>query len=111
MFKKINRLTKKKDFDYIYKTGKSGFSAIMGLKSSKNNIEECRFGIVVSTKVSKKAIERNKIKRQIREIIKEKQDKIKIPHDVIIITLPAIKGKEYSEIKKTLDYLFKKVGL
>ena len=111
MLKKINRLTKQKDFDHIYKTGKSSFSATMGIKISRNELKNYRFGIVVSTKVSKKAVERNKIKRQIRTIIKEKQYKTDNNYDIIIITLPTIKGKKYNEIKKDLNHLFKKVGL
>ena len=31
-----------------------------------------RFGIVISTKVTKKAVLRNKIKRQIRDVLKKK---------------------------------------
>ena len=71
MLPKKNRLTKKNDFDRVFKKGISVFDYILGIKILKNNLPDSRFGIIVSNKISKKANERNKIKRQIRECLKK----------------------------------------
>jgi len=111
MLPKINRLTKDKDFDNVFKNGKSSYDKLIGVKAIKNQLENSRFGILVSTKVSKKAVERNKIKRQIREIVRLQLDAIKPCYDVVIVTLPAILGKSYQEIKRSVSGHFRRMGL
>lgn len=109
MLKQDNRLTKKKDFDQVFKSGKSSFNKLLGVKSLKNDLKINRFGIVVGSKVSKKAVERNKIKRRIRAIVKIEIDRVKPGQDIVIITLPEIREKNFSEIegavKNSLDKL------
>lgn len=111
MLPKENRLTHRKDFDNTFKKGKGAFSDILGIKFIENNLEESRFGIVVSNKISKKAVIRNKIKRQLREIIHQNLDEIKNRSDVVIICRPGIEKKEFQEIEQTILKTFKKIKL
>lgn len=111
MLSKLNRLKKKKDFDIAFKKGKSAFSKILGIKRINNSLEVNRFGIIVSTKVSKKAIDRNKIKRRLRSLIREENILLKQGSDIVIITLPEIKNVDYKTMRKTLCLLFRKQGL
>ena len=111
MLNKINRLIKDKDFDNVFKNGKSSYDKLIGVKAIQNQLENSRFGILISAKVSKKAVERNKIKRQIREIIRLQLDKIKSSYDIVIITLPAVLGKSYQEIEGSVIGHLKKLGL
>ena len=111
MLPKINRLTKDKEFNNTFKRGKSGFNKIIGVKAISNKLEYNRFGILISVKVSKKAVIRNKIKRQIREIINLQLDKMKQGYDCVIICLPAIIDKDYQEIEKSVIGQFKRLGL
>lgn len=83
----------------------------MGVKAVLNNMGHNRFGILISVKVSKKAVIRNKIKRQIRRVVSLRLDKMKQGYDCVIICLPAIIGKDYGEIEKSLAGHFKKLGL
>jgi ribonuclease P protein component len=106
MLKKENRLTQKKDFDRVFKKGRGIKSNSLFLKILENNKECTRIGIIVSKKVSKKAVERNKIKRRIREIIR-KIDFCK-GFDIILITYPNIKEKDFKGISEEINYLFKK---
>ncbi len=111
MLKKIHRLTKDKDFDNIFKNGRSSYNKILGIKAMANQQVNSRFGIVVSAKISKKAVERNKIKRQVREIIRARLDGIKSGYDIMIISLPDILGKSYQEIDESISRHFRKLGL
>ena len=100
------RLVKEKDFKKIFKQGKSFCSRIFRVKVLFNNLDNNRYGIVISTKVSKKAVERNKLKRQFRAILRELDEKIIRGFDLVIIVSPTAKNQEYelikSEVKKTL---------
>ena len=111
MLKKENQLKKDKEFDKVFKNGRSSFSKILGIKAVANRLEMSRFGILVSNKISQKAVERNQIKRWIREAIRLQVLKIKPGFDVVVITLPPILGSGYKEIEKAIGYNFKKLGL
>ncbi len=117
MLPKEYRLSKKKDFDLVFKKGesiKNGFLIFKMLKSSsatEGGITQSRFGFVVSKKVSMKANVRNKVKRRVRDAVSAKLKELKRPTDVIVITLPGIEKKEFSEIEKTVADSFKKLKL
>lgn len=115
MLKKTNRLTKDKDFGNVFSPlvgrQKSSYDNLTGIKAIANNLQYSRFGIMVGTKISKKAVIRNKIKRQIREIVRKNLSSIKTGHDYIIITQPAVKDKGYKEIEESIRGNFKKLRL
>ena len=111
MLKKQNQLTKDKEFDNVFKNGKSSYDKALGVKVMANKLNDSRFGILVSTKISKKAVERNRLKRQIREVIRLSLNEIKPGYDFIIITLPSVLGKTSQEITKSIHNHFKKLKL
>lgn len=106
MLARQNRLVKEKDFKEIFKRGKSFYAKIFSIKALANELEINRYGIVISTKVSKKAVERNKLKRQFREAIKEFDEKIIPGLDLVVIVSLAALNQDYkfikSELQKTL---------
>lgn len=102
MFSKENRLTKTKDFDNIFQNKASAFGKYLGVKLTNNKQKKTRFGIIVGVKVSKSAVTRNRIKRQIRSILQNEIDRIDGGYDIVIITLPAIKDLKYKQIEVDL---------
>ena len=108
MLLKKNRLNKKKDFENIFKKGKSFKEDFLILKFVPNYSNLIRFGFIVSQKISKKASLRNKIKRRIAESIRLKIGKLKKRLDGILLALPGIGKKDFWEIDETIKELFKK---
>lgn len=111
MLRFSNRIRKKKDFDQVFKKGKAAYDKFLGVKALKSNSKINRFGIIVGLKISKKAVERNLIKRRIKAILNEEKNKIKTGNDIVIISLPPIKKIKYFEIKKSIQKNFKKLDL
>ncbi|MFC1598415.1 ribonuclease P protein component [Patescibacteria group bacterium] len=116
MLQKQYRLTKNKEFEIVASKGKAVYSPVLLIKNTGNNYQYSRFGIIVSNKVSKKASQRNLIKRRIREIIKQEFDKIEKGKDIVIIASPKIindKGKvmPYEQLETYLLSSFKKANL
>ena len=111
MLPKINRIKKKKDFEIIFKNSKSLKNNLFIFKIMKNNLGLNRFGFVVSQKVSKKATIRNKTRRRLAEAVKGKVKKIKTGTDLVLIALPGIEKKEFSEIKETIGNALVKAKL
>ena len=105
------RLTKKSDFEKVAKSGQSFFARELGIKILRNNLKNNRYGIVVSLKIDKRAVVRNKIRRRIREIIRLNEKNFKQGFDVMILTRESIKDLKYKEIEVKLFSLFKKAGL
>ncbi len=100
-----------KDFDRAFKLGQSFYNRILGVKAVDNGLDNNRFGILISTKVSKKAVIRNKFKRQIRTIIREELTKIKSGKDLVIIVFPQILDKNFQDIKEFIVNAFKRIKL
>jgi ribonuclease P protein component len=111
MFKKQFRLTRDKEFEKVFKKGKSSYDKSLGIKIVKNELDYNRFGVIVSTKISKKAVDRNKIKRRLREILKNIYDNIHLGYDVVVIALPLSKEKSFQELEKSVFFSLKRLNL
>lgn len=105
MLPKKNKLKKKTDFKRVFDKGKYYSSGFISIKAFKNDLEYSRFGVIVSSKISKKAVERNKIKRRIENSIEETEKSI----DIVIMVKSEILQKTYKEIKEQLLSLLKKL--
>jgi len=106
MFSSKNRLRKKNDIDNVFKKGKTAAGNFVFLRFANNNLNENRFAFVVSLKVSKKSVLRNRIKRQLREIIKKINLELKPGFDFLIIARPIIINKNFQEITKDINEIF-----
>ena len=111
MLSKQYRLKKKKDFDEVIKKGKFFKENFLVLKKAKNNLRWTRVGFVVSQKVAKKAVIRNKIKRRLRETVGTNLSRIRPGYDIIFFSKKGIEEKEFLEIKKSIEKLLKKAKL
>lgn len=111
MLDKKNRIRLKKEFDHVFQTGQSFYSGILGVKTANNKENNVRLGFLVGLKVSKKAVDRNKIKRQLREISSQELKEIRNGTDIVVIALPPILKTDFEIIKKNLKLAFKKLNL
>lgn len=84
-------------------------SDFLCLKCKPNNLNKNQFRIIVSLKVSKKAVIRNKIRRRIKEILR--QIEIKQGYDIVVITNKEIINKSFREIKERILFLLKQNSL
>lgn len=82
--KKSDTIKSKKEFTDIIKTGKFIKNKEYVIYYKENNLEKNRFGIAISTKLGK-AVVRNKLKRQTREIINSLNYLFKNNKDYIIM--------------------------
>ena len=110
MLPKENRLTKKRDFEKVLKRGKGFKQKTLFLKTIENDLPQSRFGIIVSKKTARKAVDRNKIKRQIREIIWKNIKKIKKGHDLVFIAWPLIKNEDYQGKLSIIENSLQKIS-
>lgn len=95
-------LRKKKDIDQVFKAGLSFYCPILGVKALKNDLNYNRLVIIIGLKVSKSAVVRNKIKRQIRSIVKENFSDNEKSYDLVVIVMKDIIDKSFIDIKENL---------
>lgn len=99
-------------FEEIKKKGKLfQFPLFGGLVLPQKEKNNSRFAFVVSSKISKKATERNRAKRLLSEAVRSFLPKIKSGFDVVFFAKKLIVGKEFVEIKNEVERIFKKANL
>lgn len=113
MLPKKNRLTKTKDFQAIFKGGRVVFSPILVLKYKKDQKtnKNSLFGFVVSNKIAKKTTVRNRLKRQMRQIVYNKIKDISPNSICVIIARSKIREANFQFIEKSITGVLKRAGL
>lgn len=103
----------KKEFDLIYRKGKSVHGIFFSLRflESKNPEEVSRFGIVVGLAISKKAVLRNGLRRKLKEIVRLNHVKIKKGFWVLILPKEEALKASYQELEKEFLSLGGKSGI
>lgn len=98
MLKRELRLRRKSEFRSVYDKGQSfpGKHVVVFVRTGTT-----KYAFVASKKVGK-AVERNRAKRLMREIIRTHLRYIKTDVQVILIARPSIKGKSYWEVENSL---------
>ena len=122
------RLAKKRDFNLILKYGQwiggsfltikwlklANFKAYFPKKEDPDKFEkQLRIAFSVGLKIDKKAVARNRVKRQIREVVRLliKDSRIKSGYYLMFVPKPAIKDKNYSEISQEAELLLRRAGV
>ena len=111
MLSSQNRLRKSKDIESVLKKGFKFKEGSLVLRVAGNKSAKTRFAFIVSGKVSKKAVIRNKIRRRLSEIIRLCMPNMAQGIDLIVIALPSSASREFSEIKSATEDLLIKAGL
>lgn len=91
------------------KSRKAAYGKFLGIKVRENELPHSRFGIVIGLKVSKKANIRNRLRRQIREIVRKHLPKIKKGFDVMILGKKTALELDFDSLEKEILSLFKKI--
>lgn len=110
MLPQKNRIDKKLFPDFI-KKAKTFSSDNVYLKVAYNCPKNKAFAFVASLKVSKKAVERNKLKRRARAITHPLLKDVPSGICAAVFFKPAIIGKKYAEIKDEMIRLYKKAKI
>jgi ribonuclease P protein component len=105
--KKVKRLDRK-SFQKVLKEGKTISTSFLVLKYLEQDLPYFRLGILITKKVSKKATERNKIKRRIREIARLNLPKTSKNLDMVFIVIPGIKN-DFQILKEKVLKIFSKL--
>ncbi|MFP3155607.1 ribonuclease P protein component [Lachnospiraceae bacterium ZAX-1] len=97
-------LKKNRDFQNVYKKGKSFANRSMVMYVLENNLKKNRLGISISKKVGNSII-RHHITRLIRENYRLQEEMFNSGLDIVVIVRVAAKNINYFETKRSLLHL------
>jgi ribonuclease P protein component len=90
----LKRILKTRDFKRAYRLGARTREGSLKIYVAANQSEYARLGVVVSKRVSKKAVVRNRIKRIIRAHISQcLPSSLKNSHDIVVVAQPGLTDK------------------
>jgi ribonuclease P protein component len=88
--KRANRLSRSRDFDAVYRQGRSVSSRFLVLYWFPHEDPGApRFGFSVPKSVGG-AVDRNRIKRQLREVWQERLERVPAGNDYVLIVRPGL---------------------
>ncbi len=101
-------LTGREQFSSVFRRGRVYFGSVIVLRVMRNDLGSSRLGLVVGKRVGG-AVQRNRVKRWIREIVKIRA----IPQgwDVVVIARPNMQGAKYQDVELELQRLLVKAGV
>ncbi len=101
------RIKRHFDFLEIANTQTKAFTKSFVLQVFPNQQGVTRAGFTVSKKISKSAVVRNRLRRQMREIVRLSPDlQTKYPfHDIVLIARSEALNRDYQQLTKDFAYL------
>lgn len=108
---RIHRLKSEKDFARLSKSRKTGYAKSIGVKVRENTLSYSRFGIVVGLKISKKAVERNLLKRRVRDVLTKHFEEIESGYDIMVLIQKSALNAGYKTVEEDFLKAIDKVGL
>ena len=109
------RLSRSADFDRVYRQGRAlGGRALVVHTFPRGDEAEPRLGLSVSRKVGG-AVERNRVKRLIREAFRAELPRLRAGHDVVVVARPDVRELAEREgldgVRAALADLLERAGL
>jgi len=108
--KRIYRLRRNERFQQVRRDGQFYASPIIVLAFLRNDLEHSRFGYVVNRRLGK-AVQRNQMKRRMREATRLRVPMIKPGFDLVMIARKPITEANYGDVEKTVIGLLKRAKL
>ena len=107
---KKNVLRNQRDFDSIYKKGKSVGDRFVVVFYKKNNLSYNRLAFLASKKVGN-SVMRNRARRLMKESLRLSNIKLPAGYDFVIIARQTIGASKCQNVQKSLESAFRRTGV
>ncbi|MBX4197541.1 ribonuclease P protein component [Candidatus Saccharibacteria bacterium] len=113
MISRTNRFHGYNSLRNVYRHGRMARGSLFGVKAIHNPRRKAyRLAVVVSRKVNKSAVARNRIRRRLYEASRELGQSINEPHDIVITVFhSSVSDTPYPELAGQLKKQFKELGI
>lgn len=112
--RRANRLSRSRDFDAVYRHGRSTATRFLVLHwFPQEEPSEPRFGFSVPRAVGD-SVTRNRIKRQLREIWRARLDRVRPGYDYVLVARPglpaAVEANGFEWLAERVDEVLEKAA-
>lgn len=108
--RELDRLTKRSDFLWVQSGGRKWVSKGMIVMTAPNDGLGTRFGITVTKRLSKKAVDRNRMKRRLRAAASDILSEFGTDNtDYVLLARPETATRPYMDLLNDLKWCLKKL--
>jgi len=123
MLPQEHRLRRKRDIEITFEQGRFVSGSLLNMKVWKVDPvtypkrlysgKELKFAFVVGVKIEKRAVGRNRLKRQMREVVRLllKDESLKAGFFVLVMAKKEMVGTEYAQIEQDMQATLRRAGL
>lgn len=112
MLKSLYRFHRRNAVQRVHRKGRQVRGTQLSLKHLENRSTSSRLAVVVSKKVDKRAVVRNRIRRRVYELVRKNWSQLEPGHDIVISVFDASLAKlPASVIEADIVALLKKAQL
>lgn len=109
--KRAYRLRKTEQFQRARRSGRSWSSSLVALNAIGNNRRTTRCGFVAGKRIGK-AVDRNRARRRLREVVRLAYGQIAAGWDLVfVIRSPAVATVGFIELQASIEQLLRRAGL
>lgn len=96
---------------YVYKNGTAERTRLVTLKYTKNpHRKHSRVAIVISKKVLKSAVGRNRVRRRLYEAVRRRLGGLQIPTDIVLLVFSSeVSTMPHEDLESLVDQLLESV--
>ena len=110
MLKRVNRLRKRYQFNYVYKSGEHFSSQHLVVYVTSSKTKSIKVGFAVTKKIGH-AVVRNKIRRRLRELVQKQLPNLKQNYNIIVVAKESVTEASFEQLGFELNKLLKKANL
>ncbi len=110
--RKKYRLRANADFTRTRREGQSWAHPLLVLSALPNELSHSRFGFVVGRRTGK-AVDRNRVKRRLRELVRVRMQRGEIATgwDIVFIARRSIRNASFEQVDQAIGLLLRRAGL
>ena len=105
------RLKKSRDISRVFKRGEWGSSKEISVKTTSNGMPNSRVVVVVSKKISKKAVVRNTLRRRVSGILEAEWKTVKPGCDIVVTVREDVSHLAPTALKSSVLMAVERAGL
>ena len=107
-FPRARRLTRPAQFSRVFSRPQRSSDQFFTVLANDNDGDEPRLGLAISKRVAKKAVQRNRLKRLVREVFRHQEN---LPaQDFVVMAGTAAKTASNTQLRASLDRHFRRLA-
>jgi ribonuclease P protein component len=107
-FPRARRLTRPAQFNRVFSRSQRSSDQYFTVLANDNNGQDPRLGLAISKRAAKKAVERNRLKRLVRDVFRRQND---LPaQDFVVMAGAAAKSASNSQLRASLERHFRRLA-